>query len=123
MPRAVKCANDWRSPGAGQRARGGNRSGHADPGPARSRTFAERVKRAAAIALALAMQTAAAAQPPAFHSETRLVVVHATVRNARAELVTGLGREAFAVYEDGRRQPITLFRNDDIPVSLGLLID
>jgi Ca-activated chloride channel family protein len=37
--------------------------------------------------------------------------------------VTGLGRGAFTVYEDGRRQPITLFRNDDIPVSLGLLID
>jgi Ca-activated chloride channel homolog len=81
------------------------------------------VKSAAAIALAVAVQTAAGAQPPAFHSETRLVVVHATVRNARGELVTGLGRGAFTVYEDGRRQPITLFRNDDVPVSLGLLID
>jgi Ca-activated chloride channel family protein len=81
------------------------------------------VKPAAATALALALSTAAGAQPPAYHSETRLVVVHATVRNARGELVTALARDAFTVYEDGRRQPITLFLNDDIPVSLGLLID
>jgi len=62
-------------------------------------------------------------QQPAFRAETRLVVLHATVRNARGELVTGLDRSAFTVYEDGKRQPITLFRRDDVPVSLGLLID
>jgi Ca-activated chloride channel family protein len=81
------------------------------------------LKPAFVVALAFTVQTAAGVQPPAFRSETRLVVVHATVRNARGELVTTLGRGAFTVYEDGRRQPITLFRNDDIPVSLGLLID
>jgi VWFA-related protein len=64
-----------------------------------------------------------AAQQPAFRAETRLVVVHATVRNERGELVTNLERGAFTIYENGRRQPITLFRRDDIPVSLGLLID
>ena len=58
-----------------------------------------------------------------FRAETRLVVLHATVRNARGELVTNLERGAFTVYENGKRQPITLFRRDDIPVSLGLLID
>ena len=58
-----------------------------------------------------------------FHAETRLVVVHATVRNERGELVTGLDRAAFTVYENGKRQPIAVFRRDDIPVSLGLLID
>ena len=49
--------------------------------------------------------------------------MHAIVRNARGELVTTLERSAFTIYENGRRQPITLFRRDDIPVSLGLLID
>jgi Ca-activated chloride channel family protein len=63
------------------------------------------------------------AQSPPFHAETRLVVLHATVRNDRGELVTGLDRDAFTVYENGRRQPIVVFRRDDIPVSLGLLID
>ena len=45
------------------------------------------------------------------------------MRNARGELVTNLDRGAFTVYENGKRQPIALFRRDDIPVSLGLLID
>ena len=64
------------------------------------------------------------AQAPAvFRAETRLVVLHATVTNSRGELMTNLDRGAFSVFENGKRQPITLFRRDDIPVSLGLLID
>jgi VWFA-related protein len=64
-----------------------------------------------------------AGQLPRFQAGTRLVVVHATVRNNRGEIVTNLDRTAFAVYENGKRQPIEIFRRDDIPVSLGLLID
>jgi Ca-activated chloride channel family protein len=60
---------------------------------------------------------------PSFRTETRLVVLHATVKNGRGELVTNLDQPAFTVFEDGKRQPITLFRRDDVPVSLGLLID
>ena len=62
-------------------------------------------------------------QGPVFHVDTRLVVLHATVRDSRGELVTRLERKAFTVYENGKRQPIVIFRNDDVPVSLGLLID
>ncbi len=75
------------------------------------------------VALALVPLAGTPAQQPPFRAETRLVVVHATVRNPRGELVTNLERSAFTVYENGKRQPITLFRRDDIPVSLGLLID
>ena len=75
------------------------------------------------VAIALSPLLGILAQQPAFRAETRLVVINATVRNARGELVTSLERGAFAVYENGKRQPITLFRRDDIPVSLGLLID
>ena len=75
------------------------------------------------VAIALLPLLAMLEQAPAFRAETRLVVLHATIRNARGELVTNLGRDAFMVYENGRRQAITLFRRDDIPVSLGLLID
>jgi Ca-activated chloride channel homolog len=62
-------------------------------------------------------------QAPSFRTETRLVVLHATVKNGRGELVTNLDQPAFTVLENGKRQPITLFRRDDVPVSLGLLID
>jgi hypothetical protein len=49
------------------------------------------VRAAAAIALLVL------GSQPAFRTETRLVVLHATVRNARGELVTNLERDAFAV--------------------------
>jgi len=75
------------------------------------------------LAIALVPLLGLPGQQPPFRAETRLVVLHATVRNARGELVTGLARNAFTVYENGRPQPITIFRADDIPVSLGLLID
>jgi VWFA-related protein len=50
-------------------------------------------------------------------------VLQATVKNAKGELVTNLGRDAFTLYEDGKPQPISVFRADDVPVSLGILID
>jgi VWFA-related protein len=62
-------------------------------------------------------------QQPLFHVDTRLVVVQATVQNTRGELVTNLERDAFTVYENGKRQPVMLFGREDVPVSIGLLID
>src|SRR6476646_8844491 len=75
-----------------------------------------------AVAVALVVGVAARAQAP-FHAETRLVVLHVLVTNGRGELVTNLDRAAFSVYEDGRRQSIAVFRRDDVPTSLGLIID
>jgi Ca-activated chloride channel family protein len=76
-----------------------------------------------AVVFVVFLTTAGGYQTPGFRSETRLVVLHATVKNGRGELVTNLSRESFTVYENGKRQPISLFRRDDIPVSLGLIID
>lgn len=76
------------------------------------------------LGLALMLLAAPAGRPaPVFPSEIRVVVLHPTVRNRRGELVTDLDRAAFTVYENGRPQPITLFQRDDVPVSLGILID
>ncbi|HYS25791.1 MAG TPA: VWA domain-containing protein [Vicinamibacterales bacterium] len=63
------------------------------------------------------------AQQPPFRAETRLVVLQVSVEDRRGEPVTDLEQSAFTVYENGVRQPIALFRRDDIPVSMGLLID
>src|SRR5947207_259588 len=76
-----------------------------------------------ACALAAATFVAQGPPSPTFRAETRLVVLQATVKSDRGELVTDLTRDAFTVYEDGRPQPITLFRRDDVPLSVGLLID
>ena len=62
-------------------------------------------------------------QAPSFHSQTRLVVLQVSVRNARGEVVTNLARGAFSIYENGKAQPVSVFRRDDIPVSVGVLID
>lgn len=78
----------------------------------------------AAVAAPAAISCLVRAQEPArFRADTRLVVLHVTVRNSRGALVTDLDRSAFTVYENGQRQPITLFRRDDLPVSVGILID
>ena len=69
------------------------------------------------------MAPLAARQATTFHADTRLVVLHVTVTDSHGELVTNLDRGAFNVREDGRSQAITFFRRDDVPISLGLIID
>jgi Ca-activated chloride channel homolog len=52
-----------------------------------------------------------------------MVVLHATVQNSRGVLVSGLGKEDFQVYEDGVLQQINHFSHEDIPVTVGLVVD
>ena len=65
----------------------------------------------------------AAQDAPPFRASVGVVVLPTTVKNARGTLVTDLDRDAFTVFENGKPQPITLFSRDDVPVSLGLVID
>jgi Ca-activated chloride channel family protein len=58
-----------------------------------------------------------------FRKKVEEVVVHATVVDDKLRLVTELDRNSFFVYEDGRLQAITSFRHEDIPVSMGIVID
>jgi len=58
-----------------------------------------------------------------FRKEVEEVILHATVVDDKKRLVTDLTRDAFTVFEDGKPQRITLFRREDIPVSLGIVID
>jgi Ca-activated chloride channel homolog len=52
-----------------------------------------------------------------------MVVLSATVRDRKGVLVSGLAKEDFQVYEDGIPQQIDCFSHEDIPVTVGLLID
>lgn len=58
-----------------------------------------------------------------FRTDTRLVVLHATVVDKSGRLITTLPRTAFHTFEDGVEQQIKLFRREDVPVSMGLVID
>jgi Ca-activated chloride channel family protein len=75
------------------------------------------------VAALLGLSVVALSGQTVFRSETRLVVLHVTVTNSHGELVRNLPQQAFTVFENGKRQPISIFRSDDVPVSVGLLID
>jgi Ca-activated chloride channel family protein len=58
-----------------------------------------------------------------FRSDTRRVVCPTTVVDKAGHLVTDLPKTAFSVFENGKLQTITLFKREDVPVSMGLIID
>ena len=58
-----------------------------------------------------------------FRSDTRLVVLHASVTDRKGKLVGNLDQHAFRVFENGQPQQVKIFRREDVPVSLGILID
>lgn len=60
---------------------------------------------------------------PRFSVETKLVVLHATVLDKDKHLVTDLARDHFKVFEDNVEQKIKDFKREDIPVSVGILVD
>jgi VWFA-related protein len=55
--------------------------------------------------------------------DVALVVLHATVTDRQGAGVSNLSERDFTVYEDGVPQPIRLFKNEDIPVTVGLVVD
>lgn len=54
---------------------------------------------------------------------TELVVLPVRVTGPNGDFVSGLTQDQFRVYENGRQQPITLFRQEDTPVTVGLVVD
>jgi VWFA-related protein len=52
-----------------------------------------------------------------------MVVLHATVLDHKNVLVSGLDKQNFQIFEDGVPQQIKYFRHEDIPVTVGLVID
>ncbi|MFQ5777439.1 MAG: VWA domain-containing protein [Terriglobia bacterium] len=52
-----------------------------------------------------------------------LVVLHTTVVTKGGQLVTEMRAENFRVLEDGQPQELAVFRNEDVPVTVGLVLD
>ena len=55
--------------------------------------------------------------------DVNMVVLRATAEDHKGTLVSGLGKDDFQVYEDGVLQPVKYFSREDIPVTVGLVID
>ena len=75
-----------------------------------------------AIGVLLALATFGQ-QDPVYRADTRLVVLHTTVADRSGKLIAGLPQKAFKIYENNIEQQIRIFRGEDIPVSIGLIID
>lgn len=58
-----------------------------------------------------------------FRADSRLVVLHATVTDANGKLITDIPKSAFTVYENGVEQQLKVFRREDVPVSMGIVVD
>jgi Ca-activated chloride channel family protein len=52
-----------------------------------------------------------------------LVLVNTTVTDPYNRLVTGLERENFRVYEDNQEQELVHFSSEDVPISIGVILD
>ncbi|MGA8075063.1 MAG: VWA domain-containing protein [Candidatus Acidiferrales bacterium] len=65
-------------------------------------------------------------QPPpgaTIKRDVDLVVLHTTVEDAKGQFVPDLKQDNFKVYEDKVEQRISVFEREDIPVTMGLVID
>jgi VWFA-related protein len=77
-------------------------------------------------AVTCAQQTAAGAPPDVRYTisvNVEEVVLHATVRNRKGTPVAGLGKRNFQLFEDRVPQSIKHFGHEDIPVTVGIVID
>jgi Ca-activated chloride channel homolog len=101
---------------------------HGDPTRRRLRSMRHlRVTAISAVMMMGAMHGAAAGQQPAeplFRSLSNdLVVLAAAVSDGDGGRVQGLDRQWFKVYDNGKPQVVQFFSNEDVPVSVGLIID
>ena len=70
------------------------------------------------------MPGAAQDHPVSFVStSSELVVLPVTVSNRQGGFVADLPQHRFTVFDNGRRQEVALFSNEDTPVTVGLVID
>jgi Ca-activated chloride channel family protein len=60
-------------------------------------------------------------KPEIVHSD--LVTLTVTVTDTYGRFVTGLGKNAFTVFDDKTQQEISFFSDEDAPVSLGIVFD
>lgn len=58
-----------------------------------------------------------------FKKDVDEVVLHATVMDDRRRFVNSLAKTDFHIFENGAPQEIRSFRREDVPVSVGIIID
>jgi len=56
-------------------------------------------------------------------TDVRLVLLDVSVKDHAGAFVSGLTKDDFSVFENGRAQQIKVFTNRDLPVTAGVLVD
>jgi VWFA-related protein len=56
-------------------------------------------------------------------NEVRLVLLDVSVQNHDGNFVPGLAKQDFTILENGQPQTISVFDNEDAPVTMGIVID
>jgi hypothetical protein len=76
-------------------------------------------------AAAMAMTTSAMKVPvvPMIKKNVELVLVPVTITDQSDRVITGLDKQNFKVYENKRQQNIQHFSSEDVPVSIGIILD
>jgi Ca-activated chloride channel family protein len=69
------------------------------------------------------VQQAAGSDDHKLRADVELVVLHVTVADDRGEFVADLPQGNFRVFEQNIEQKLSFFSRDDIPVTMGLVID
>lgn len=75
------------------------------------------------LASCLGMPASAQEDPYVIRSDTRLVVLHMSVLDHSGKLITTLPKEAFKVFENNVEQQVSIFKREDTPVSMGIIVD
>jgi Ca-activated chloride channel homolog len=57
------------------------------------------------------------------HANSTLVVIPVTVTDPANHFVLNIERQSFSVFEDGVKQRVSQFADEDAPLSIGLLVD
>lgn len=76
-----------------------------------------------AVAVALTASSLAQQQQPMFRSATRTVPLYVTVTDQDGRLVPDLERGDFEIYDNNRKQEVTIFDNEIVPFSVVLALD
>ena len=61
--------------------------------------------------------------PTTIRLDVNLVVISVNVLNKAGAAVSGLGKDAFKLFVDDAPAAISLFRGEDAPVTVGIVVD
>jgi Ca-activated chloride channel family protein len=75
------------------------------------------------VVLTTAVLSARSAQQPVFRAGVPTVSIYATVVDPAGRLVPNLGQDDFEVFDNGKRQDLTVFANDVQPITLVMMLD